>query len=430
MLILETLPFFSPDLIGISISTIILLFLSAVFSGSEVAFFSITPREIKELRAENPLNPDKIIILLSRPKRLLATILICNNLVNIGIVLLSSVLVSRWLDPMGLSPTNIFLIQVVAVTFIILLVGEIIPKVFANRNNMRIAKLMVVPMQLLNSFFLPLSKLLVNFSNIIDKRVSERGSNHSVEELEQAMELTLGNHAQNSEEKKILKGVVKFGSTEVKQIMTSRTNIESISEGTPFKVLITKVLSYGYSRIPVVTDNLDSIKGILHIKDLLPHLEKDDFNWEEQLRQPFFVSENKKISELLKEFQDQKQHMAIAVDEYGGTSGVITLEDVIEEIVGDISDEFDEEDVIYSKIDEKTFIFEAKTSLVDLYRILNISGENFEIKKGESGSLGGFLIEQLGKIPKKGDTIKFDGYQFIIDSANQRKITRVKVICL
>lgn len=430
MLILETLPFFSPDLIGISISTIILLFLSAVFSGSEVAFFSITPREIQELRAKNPLNPDKIIILLSRPKRLLATILICNNLVNIGIVLLSSILVSRWLDPMGLSTTNIFLIQVVAVTFVILLVGEIIPKVFANRNNMRIAKLMVVPMQLLNSFFLPLSKLLVNFSNIIDKRVSERGSNHSVEELEQAMELTLGNHAQNSEEKKILKGVVKFGSTEVKQIMTSRTNIESISEGTPFKILITKVLSYGYSRIPVVTDNLDSIKGILHIKDLLPHLEKDDFNWEEQLRQPFFVSENKKISELLKEFQDQKQHMAVAVDEYGGTSGVVTLEDVIEEIVGDISDEFDEEDVVYSKIDEKTFIFEAKTSLVDMYRVLNISGENFEIKKGESGSLGGFLIEQLGKIPKKGDKIKFDGYEFVIDSASQRKIARVKVICL
>lgn len=295
---------------------------------------------------------------------------------------------------------------------------------------MRIAKLMVVPMQLLNSFFLPLSKLLVNFSNIIDKRVSERGSNHSVEELEQAMELTLGNHAQNSEEKKILKGVVKFGSTEVKQIMTSRTNIESISEGTPFKILITKVLSYGYSRIPVVTDNLDSIKGILHIKDLLPHLEKDDFNWEEQLRQPFFVSENKKISELLKEFQDQKQHMAVAVDEYGGTSGVVTLEDVIEEIVGDISDEFDEEDVVYSKIDEKTFIFEAKTSLVDMYRVLNISGENFEIKKGESGSLGGFLIEQLGKIPKKGDKIKFDGYEFVIDSASQRKIARVKVICL
>jgi len=418
-----------PEIFWLLAPTFLLLFFSALFSGSEVAFFSFTPKEIQALRESNTGSPDKIIILLSRPKRLLATILICNNLVNIGIVLLSTMTTEKLLQPLGLTATNIFLIQVVAVTFIILLVGEVIPKVFANRNNMRIARLMALPLQVLSSIFKPLSSLLVHFSNLIDNRMKGTTGNHSVEELEQALELTLGSHAQDSEEQKILKGVVKFGSTEVQQIMTSRTDIQSIATGTPFKKIRSKVLSYGYSRIPVTSENMDDIKGILHIKDLLPHLDKDDFDWETMLRTPFFVSEKKRISDLLKEFQEQKIHLAIAVDEYGGTSGIVTLEDIIEEIVGDISDEFDGEDIVYSKIDESTFVFEAKTSLVDLYRVLNISGEEFENSKGENGSLGGFIIEQLGKIPKKGDQLKFGSFQFIIDSADSRKINRVKVLC-
>lgn len=407
---------------------LILLLCSALISGSEVAFFSLSPQELKEV--ENDQNDKRnttILSLLKAPKRLLATILIANNFVNVAIIILSTLIIDNVFN-FTAYPILGFVIQVVVVTFLILLMGEVIPKVYANKNSIQLLHLMSYPISVMSKLFYPLSMLLLSFTRIIDKRVSPKSEAISVDELSHALELTK-DETVGEEDHKILKEIVKFGNTSVKQIMTSRVDVVAIDYQQNCEEIIQLILDSGYSRLPVFEENFDTIKGILYIKDLLPHLEKGpDFEWRNLIRQAFFVPENKKIDDLLKEFQEKKIHLAIVVDEYGGSSGVISLEDVIEEIVGEISDEFDDEDLVYSKLDDRNYVFQGKILLNDFYKVLEIEGDEFEEEKGESDTLAGFILEINGKIPAKNESISFKNYEFIIEVADSRKISMVKVV--
>jgi putative hemolysin len=412
---------------------LILLICSALISGSEVAFFSLSPKQISDLRSADDRGSIRVLKLLEHPikesalKRLLATILIANNFVNIALVLLSAYVAEAIFPPNTMDPLLEILIHVVAVTFVIVLFGEVIPKVYATNNNVTLSRFMSLPISLASGFFKPISLLLIWSTKFIDRKVANSSSESiSVDELGHALELT-NTEERTEEEQKILEGIVNFGLIDVKQIMTSRIDITSFEIGTPYPELIQGIVGAGYSRIPIYQNSLDEIVGILYIKDLLPHLHKEKFDWEKLIRSPFFVPENKKIDDLLREFQNRKIHVAIVVDEYGGTSGLISLEDVIEEIVGEITDEFDEEDLQYSKIDSSNYVFEGKTALVDMYRVLEIDGGNFESVKGESDTLAGFVVEQSGKIPLKGEKITFEHYTFTIESADKRKVKRIKV---
>lgn len=377
-------------------------------------------------------NPDavhtRISQLLSRPSRLLATILICNNLINIGIVVLSAFILGNLFVFSAQNELIQFILEVVVVTALILLFGEVIPKIYAASNPLRVAGFMAIPLDGLNKVFSPVSSLLVKGSNAITKRLKENSGKNdvSVDELEHALELTR-DHETSREEQKILEGIVKFGHIEVCQIMRPRTETTAFDIKTDYEALIAKILESGYSRFPIVRDSFDEVVGTLYLKDLLPYANRTQFKWQTLIRQPFFIPENKKLDDLLKAFQEKKIHMAIVVDEYGGTSGIITLEDVIEEIVGDITDEFDDEEVVYSKLDENNYIFEGKTLLVDLYRTLEIDDEPFEKNKGEADSLAGFILELTGKIPKKNERIQFHSYTFTIEAADKRRIKRVKI---
>lgn len=404
----------------------LLLACSALISGSEVAYFSLGPTEIDQLQNEKSAVSTRILEHINKPQRLLATILITNNFVNIAIVILSTFIVNRsfnfadyplWV-PLG--------IQVGAVTFLLLLLGEVIPKVYASTNTIFLCRFMAIPLTVLSRIFSPLSSLLVSSTNIINKRVKKRNNDYSVDDLEHAIELTK-NSDFKPEEDKILKGIVRFGNTDVKQIMTSRMEAKSFDFETPYKELLDEIIHQGYSRIPIYKETFDQVAGILYLKDLLPYSKHEEFNWQSLLRPPFFVPENKKLDDLLTEFQERKIHMAIVVDEYGGTSGIVTLEDIIEEIVGDITDEFDDEDIFYSKLDDRNYIFEGKTPLIDLYKILEINGDNFEQAKGESDTLAGFVLEMAGKIPIKNERIKFENYVLTIEAADKRRIKRIKL---
>ncbi len=404
---------------------VILLVCSALISGAEVAFFSLTPSDIDTIRGDSKKH-NKLEDLINRPKRLLATILIGNNFVNIGIVILSSYLMEDLFD-FSQSPLLEFWIQVVVITFLILLVGEVLPKVYANQNAMRFAGFMSSALLLLRRIFLPLSLLLINSTGFIERKLKGKSSNLSVDELEQALNIT-ENPGNDENEEKILRGIVKFGNTEVRQIMKPRMDVIALEDTTPFKEVLEQILDSGYSRIPVYKENFDQVIGMLYIKDLLPHIDgREDFNWVSLLRPAFFVPENKKIDDLLLEFQSKKIHQAIVVDEYGGTNGIVTLEDVIEEIVGDISDEFDDEDLIYSKLDDKNYVFEGKTPLNDFYRVIDIDGDEFEESRGEADSLAGFILELSGKMPNKNETIEFSGYKLKVEQIHDRRISRIKV---
>lgn len=402
----------------------ILLICSALISGSEVAYFSLSTAEIDRLKSSKDRTEIRIIELLDRPKRLLATILIANNFINVGIVILSTFIVD------GLFTFNNyklkFFIQVVAVTFVLLLIGEVIPKVYATRKSERLAAIMAIPLFYIQLLVRPISSILVQSTNFIDKRIKKKSHNISVGELSHALELT-SDEIGNDDEQKILEGIVKFGNTEVKQIMTSRIDVVPIDITATFQEVISTILDSGYSRIPVFKEDFDHIVGVLYIKDLLPHLEKEDFDWASIIRNPFFIPENKKIDDLLREFQGMKIHLAIVVDEYGGTSGIVSLEDVLEEIVGEISDEFDDDDLVYSKLDDLNYIFEGKTPLNDVYRILEIDANEFEENKGEAETLAGFLIEIKGKIPKKNEKVKFSNYLFTVEAADKRRVKRIKI---
>ena len=320
-----------------------------------------------------------------------------------------------------------FVIQVVLITFLILLVGEVLPKIYANRKSLYFVSFMAVPMQFLKRLFRPLSRLLIASTSAIDRRVAKDTPNLSVDDLSQALELT-SDESTTDHEQKILKGIVKFGNTDVKQVMKPRMDVVSLENTMSYNEVLELILKSGYSRIPVYEDDFDHIKGVLYIKDLLPHINAgNDFEWGKLLRQAFFVPENKKIDDLLKEFQEKKIHLAIAVDEYGGTSGIITLEDIIEEIVGDINDEFDTEDLVYSKLDDTNYIFEGKTPLNDFYKVMNIDGEEFEEARGEAETLAGFVLEIAGKFPEKKEKLHFADYTIAVEAMDKRRIKSLKV---
>ncbi len=408
------------------IAMCLLLVCSALISASENAFFSLTGKELDIIKKSPSLSGKMVLHLLEKPKRLLATVLIANNLVNVGIVVISSVISHDILKYFN-NPALEFLVQVILVTFLILLIGEVIPKVYASSHPLKTAYLMAYPIFVIRMIFKPVSEILVYSTAIIDKRIKQKSHAISVDELSHALELT-SNEQTTESEKKILKGIVKFGNTDVKQIMTPRISVQAFELETDFKTLLTKIVESGFSRVPVYKEALDSISGVLYIKDLLSHIDKDqNFEWQSLLRPAFFVPENKKIDDLLKEFQETKVHLAIVIDEYGGTSGILTLEDILEEIVGDISDEFDEEEFVFSKLDDNNYVFEGKTPLNDIYRILKIDGEIFEKSKGESDTLAGFILELAGKIPVRGAIINFNQFVFKIEAVDKRRIKNIKM---
>ena len=412
----------------------ILLVFSALVSGSEVALFSLNKSDLKDLKIRDSKSIKTISNLLSTPKKLLATILIANNFINIGIVLLFASLSENLLKDidvkidMGFIKINlIFFIEVIFVTFLILFIGEILPKVYANRNNLKFSKLMAHPLKIMDVIFSPISVPMQNITLWIHSQTGKQKSNLNVDYLSQALELT-SEEDTTKEEQKILKGIVSFGNTDTKQVMCPRIDIFALEVSEDFKSIIPEIIKHGYSRIPVYKSSIDSVLGILYAKDLLPHINKKKFNWSSLIRNPFFVPENKKLDDLMVEFQDKKIHLAIVVDEYGGTSGVISLEDVIEEIVGDISDEFDYNDIVYSKIDDKNYVFEGKTTLKDFYRIIKLEDESiFEEKKGEAETLAGFVLEISKSFPKINNKYKFRGFTFIIENINNKRIKQIKV---
>lgn len=408
----------------------LLLLCSALISGAEVAFFSLGPKEKEQLRNESSRNSQLVLNLLNRPQELLAIILIANNFVNVGIVILSSSMVQFFFANTEGLETIRFIIELFAITLLILLIGEVIPKIYATKNALPFARFMSRPLAFLLKLppFSWLKSFLVNGSNIIRKRAKRKGVKISSDELEAALALTKEDST-SDEEHRILEGIVKFGNTDVKQIMRSRMDTVAIDQSVNFSQVMEVILEAGYSRIPVYDGSFDNVTGILFIKDLLPNLSKtEEFKWTELLRKPFFVPENKKIDDLLKEFQNKKVHMAVVVDEYGGASGVVTLEDVLEEIVGDITDEFDDVEIIYTKIDEHTYLFEGRTALVDFYKVLDIDGKEFEAQRGEAETLGGFIIEKAGKILKNNEYIHCDNIRLIVESSDKKRVKMIKAI--
>ncbi|MFK8045298.1 MAG: gliding motility-associated protein GldE [Crocinitomicaceae bacterium] len=422
----------SSDLIPIIISISVLLlflFLSALVSGSEVAFFSLKPIDIEEIEKDGGDRAKTTITLLEKPKRLLATILIANNFINVSIIIIAAYLSTMLFPPESISEGWKLFIDIVAITFIILLFGEVIPKVYASKNGKKMALLMGVPLAKIGKVF-PVNLLvagLVKGTSVLSNLGKKKSVSVSSDDLEQAIELTKELEGKEDEHK-ILEGIVKFGKTDVKQIMKSRVDVVAFDVNDSYERIHELILEHNYSRVPVFEESFDNIKGILYVKDLIPFIDHAPENWLNLLREPYYVPENKKIDDLLKSFQERKMHMAIVVDEYGGTSGLITLEDVLEEIVGDISEEFDLEDLNYSKLDDRTYLFESKMPLMDFYKVLDIDGSEFEESKGEADTLGGFITEQSGKILLKNERISFNNYTLIVDAADKRKLKRIKVI--
>ncbi len=421
--------FFAENL-TLSIIVLFLLACSGIISGSEAAFFSLSPAEKEELKKDESKNAKLVSRLLKKPQDLLATILITNNFVNVGIVIICSSLVHAAI-PESNNETLRFIVEIVGITLTLLLVGEVIPKIYATKNALRIAKqtsgilnfLRIAP---------PISWIkdgLVNSSNFIHKKAKKKGVKLSTDELEQALALTREDNSHEGEHK-ILEGIVKFGNTEVKQIMQPRMEVVAIEKNTDYQEVLATIMDSGYSRIPVYENSFDNVIGILYIKDILPFLNhKDkDVKWLEIIRKPFFVPENKKIDDLLKEFQTKKMHLAVVVDEYGGADGIITLEDILEEIVGDITDEFDDDEIIYTKIDENTFRIEGRTSLKDLYKVLEIEGMEFETSKGVAETLGGYMVENAGRILKNKENIMVGEIKLTVESSDKRRIKMVKVV--
>jgi gliding motility-associated protein GldE len=408
---------------------IFLLLLSAFASGSESAYFSLKPKDNAALK-ENPSARAKLILkLLAKPQELLATILIFNNFVNVGIVILSSFVLNDIFPPQdGFAPLR-FVIEVIGITLIILLFGEVIPKIFANRNALSVSLLTAYPLRFISKLppFSWLKHVLVWGTNFI-QRLNNKGAAIDQNELEQAVALTKA-EAGSEEEQRILEGIVRFGRTEASEIMTPRVDIEDIDTADTFHEVLAKIIEVGYSRIPVFEQSPDNIIGILYIKDLLHHLDKDaTFNWQQVLRKPYFVPENKKINDLLQEFRNMKMHMAVVVDEYGGASGIVTLEDILEEIVGDITDEFDDTEIQYTKQAENIYVFEGRTSLNDLLKIIGEKHEeHIEAARGEAETLGGLIIEVGGRILKNNEYILLGPLKFIVESSDKKRVKSVKV---
>ncbi|HKK12721.1 MAG TPA: gliding motility-associated protein GldE [Flavobacteriaceae bacterium] len=394
-----------------------------------MAFFSLTRTDIDNGLVENPKAFHIISKLMERPKKLLATILVANNFINIGIVILFAYLGEFLFYNIEIFWLR-FVFEVVIVTFLILLLGEIIPKIYASRNRIKFSVFMAIPIKGIDILFSPLSMPMRSFTMFIQKKLGKQKSNISVDQLSQALELT-SEVDTSKEEHKILQGIVSFGNTETKQVMKPRIDIFALSSEQKYSEIIPEIIKNGYSRIPVYKENIDTVVGILYVKDLLPYIDRKQFDWTSLLREPFFVPENKKLDDLMVEFQSKKVHLAVVVDEYGGTSGVISLEDVIEEIVGDISDEFDDDDLIYTKIDEHNFVFEGKTPLKDFYKIIHLEDESvFEDQKGEAETIAGFILEISGFFPRLNSKINFKNYVFTIEAFDDKRIKQVKFTIL
>ncbi len=405
---------------------ILLLIASALISGAEVALFSLSNTDLEEPHPQFA-RQHIVVKLLDRPKKLLATILIANNAINITSVLIFSILAEDWFNALDVEWVR-FILEVGVVTFLILLFGEIFPKVYANRNPIVFANFMAVPLRVLDKLFSFMSLPMRYVTLQMQDRLGNKKSNITVSQLSQALELTDENDTTH-EEQQLLQGIVSFGLTDTKNVMRNRTDVFALDESLDFKEIIPQVISNGYSRIPVYKESIDQITGILYVKDLLPYLDRKNFEWTKLLRDAYFVPENKKLDDLLQDFQEQKKHLAIVVDEYGGTSGLISMEDIIEEIVGDISDEFDDENLIYSKLDDRNYIFEGKTPIKDFYRILDLSEEviaSIEMAKGESETLAGFLLEQTGHFPRKLDKITYHGFTFVVEAMDKKRIKQIK----
>ncbi|TBX71008.1 gliding motility-associated protein GldE [Flavobacterium silvisoli] len=408
-----------------SIGIAFFLFSSALVSAAEVALFSLTPKDIKTLFDQDAAKANLISQLLQRPKKLLATILIANNFSHIGVVIIFS-FVGNNIFAAITSPLMKFLVEVILIAFLILLFGEVLPKVYASRNNIKFSKFIANPILVLDKILSPVSLPMRAVTVFLHEKLGKQKSNISVDQLSQALELTSTDDT-SSEEQKILEGIVSFGNTDTKQVMSPRIDVFALEIEETFAEIYPKIVEKGYSRIPVYRENIDQIEGVLFVKDLIPHIHKKEFDWNKLMRKPFFVPENKKLDDLLKDFQRLKSHLAVVVDEYGGTSGLVSLEDVIEEIVGDISDEFDDENINFSQIDDKNFLFEGKINLKDFYRIVEVDEDTFEDRKGEAETLAGFILEILGNFPKKGQKIHFSNVYFTIESVDKKRIKQLKV---
>ena len=416
-----------PDIIKILL-IIVLLICSALISGSEVAFFSLSKTDLKKISSSNARSLKLIALLRANPRRLLATLLVSNNFINISIVLLLASF-GQLFDFNSLPDWLNFVLEVGFITALILLFGEILPKVYANRKPISFSKKMAFPVQILDKYLfffitIPMSKM----TKFIQDKLVFKKPNLSVDKLSDAFNLTDKSET-SSEEKKIFKGIISFGSIEVKQVMKPRIDVFSVSKTMSYTDLIKQVRENRYSRIPVFDETIDNVTGVIYLKDLFPYLNQKNFDWTTLIREPYFIPENKKLDDLLKEFQKLKNHMAIVVDEYGGNSGIITLNDIVEEIVGEINDEFNQDDIVYNKIDNNTFVFEGKVNLTDLYRILKIKDNKiFEKIKGDSETLGGFLLEQIGFFPKKNFKLKLKGIEFKIVEVNRKRIKSIMVV--
>lgn len=409
---------------------LVLLFLSFVLAGAEVAFFSLTYKDINLLKSKQQPPYKRVVDLLEEPKTLLASLLIANSFINISIIIISNLLIDDmfnfekfdavWLE---------FVIKVVAVSFILLLFGEVMPKVLATNNNIRFAKDFGGIVQAVSYACAGLSKRLVNFSDVVERKLSKKtyGGSYSLEELDHAIDLTTDSTASENE-KNILKGIVKFGNITVKQIMKTRMDVHGISEQTSYGELIASVKDLHYSRLPVYKEDLDNVVGMIHTKDLIPYIdEADDYDWKVLMRSPYFVHEQKLIEDLLNEFQAKHIHFAVVVDEFGGTSGIVTLEDILEEIIGDIKDEFDDEESGHKKIDDNNYIFEGRTMLNDVCRIMDLQADIFDQVKGESDSLAGLVLELAGEIPQVSQIVHSGDFQFTVLEVEKYRINKVKI---
>ncbi len=409
---------------------VVLLFLSFVLSGSEVAFFSLTYKDINNLKSKQIPSYKRIVDLLEQPKTLLASLLIANSFINISIIIISNLLIDNMFNFEQFNAVWVeFLIKVLAVSFLLVLFGEVMPKVLATQNNIRFAKDFGAVVQAVAYTFAGMSKWLVKYSDIIEKKLaSKTGSAYSLEELDHAIDLTT-NETASENEKNILKGIVKFSNISVKQIMKTRMDVHGVEYGTSFGELIALVKELNYSRLPVYKEDLDEVLGMIHTKDLLPYLhEHNDYNWHPLMRPPFFVHEQKPIEDLLQEFQQKRIHFAVVVDEFGGTSGIVTLEDILEEVIGEIKDEFDEEDSGFKKIDDNNYIFEGRTMIHDACKIMDIPAETFDEVKGESDSLAGLVLEIAGDIPKAGAILQSGDFEFTVLELEKNRIQKIKLM--
>ena len=407
---------------------VILFILSFLLAGSEIAFFSLTYKDINMLRTKKQPAYRRIVSLLDQPKTLLASMLISNSFVNIGIILISNILIDSWIKGFDLTFWPVFLIKVGSVTFLLLLFGEVLPKVWATHHKIWFAATASLIIEIFSSLFYRLSKRMVRYSDKVEKKfASENSSTLDRSHLDYAIDL-LPEHEATSEEKSILKGIRKFGDTTVKQVMRSRLDVNGIDINFSFADTIKKVEELHYSRLPVYKNNLDEVVGMLHTKDILPHLnEPADFDWHTLLRQPYFVHEKKLIEDLLQEFRNRHIHFAVVVDEFGGTSGIVTLEDVMEEIIGEIKDEFDDEESNNKKIDDYNYIFEGKTMINDVCKALGLSTDTFDAVRGESDSLAGLVLEIAGEFPQVNEEVVSGNFIFIPLEINKNRLDKIKI---